>query len=233
MPYVDWWRARMTPEVLHAISGQVLRPVFGAMKLLWLRDAHPELFARTRRWLSVGDYLTWRLAGVAATDQSLASRTMLFDQRSRHWSGELLALAGLDADLLPLVYPSGTVIGGVSSEAAAATGLAMGTPVATGGHDHLCGGLAAGVVAPGHRWSDRHGRIAAGAQRNVPRRRRGLRAGAIVLLLRRRRLHCAGGLSAAGAALAWLARLLRGGAAPEDFAALDRAAADRRPARVA
>jgi xylulokinase len=38
-----------------------------------------------------------------------------------------------------------------------------------------------------------------------------------------------GGLSAAGAALAWLARLLRGGAAPEDYAALDRAAADSPP----
>jgi sugar (pentulose or hexulose) kinase len=38
-----------------------------------------------------------------------------------------------------------------------------------------------------------------------------------------------GGLSAAGAALAWLARLLRGDILPEDYAALERAALDSPP----
>ncbi|HEX5692082.1 MAG TPA: FGGY family carbohydrate kinase, partial [Roseiflexaceae bacterium] len=32
--YVEWWRAQIDPGALHAISGQVLRPVFGALKLL-------------------------------------------------------------------------------------------------------------------------------------------------------------------------------------------------------
>jgi xylulokinase len=225
-PYVAWWRARIDPAALHAISGQVLRPVFGALKLLWLRDSYPELFIRGRRWLSVGDYLVRRLAGVDATDRSLASRTMLFDQRSGHWSSELLDIAGVAADLFPPVYPSGTLVGQVTDRAAAQTGLAAGTPVATGGHDHLCGGLAVGVVEPKQALvslgtaaavlapsAQFHGDGLVFAQ--------GLSCYSYVL---GERYVVQGGLSTAGSALAWLARLLRGAARPEDYAALEDAA---------
>jgi xylulokinase len=37
----------------------------------------------------------------------------------------------------------------VTAEAAEETGLPVGIPVAVGGHDHLCGALAAGAVSPG------------------------------------------------------------------------------------
>jgi xylulokinase len=44
---------------------------------------------------------------------------------------------------------SGTRIGGVTAEATGATGLPEGAAVAAGGHDHVCGALAAGVVRRG------------------------------------------------------------------------------------
>jgi xylulokinase len=237
--YVEWWRKRMAPEAIHAISGQVLRPVFGVMKLLWLRDAHPDLFARARRWLSVADYLIRRLAGVDATDYTLASRTMLLDQRTRDWSGDLLDVAGLARDILPAVHPSGTVVGFVSAEAAAQTGLPAGTPVATGGHDHLCGALAAGVAAPGRALAS-FGTAAALLTPSVVFHG----AGAVFARGLSCYCHVAGdhyvvqsGLGAAGAAQVWLARLLspssrptpRGAVAPEAYAALERAAAESPP----
>jgi xylulokinase len=230
-PYVEWWRERIAPEALHAISGHVLRPVFGALKLLWLRDTRPDLFAHARRWLSVGDYLIRRLADVDATDPTLASRTMLLDQRTHDWSGQLLGLADLSVDLLPPVHRSGAVVGGVTEAAAAQTGLPAGTLVATGGHDHLCGGLAAGVVAPGQALvsfgtaaallapsAEFYGGGAVFAQ--------GLSCYCYVV---GERYVVQGGLSAAGAALAWLARLLRGGAMAGDYAALERAAQQSPP----
>lgn len=229
--YVDWWRERVDPQRLHAISGQTLRPVFGVMKLMWLRDAHPELFARARCWLSAGDYLIWRLAGIYATDRTLASRTMLLDQRTRAWSAELLEIAGLPAGLLPTVYPSGVQVGVVQGEAAAQTGLPAGTPVATGGHDHLCGALAAGVVAPGQALASfgTAGALLAPSE---------LFHGGREVFERGLSCYCyvagdsyivQGGLGATGGALAWLARLLRGATRPEDYAALEGAALDSPP----
>jgi xylulokinase len=225
-PYVEWWRERIEPAALHAISGQVLRPVFGALKLLWLRDTYPELFVRGRHWLSVGDFLLYRLTGVAATDHTLASRTLLLDQRTRQWSSELLDLAGVSADLFPPVYPSGTVVGQVTALAAERTGLPAGTPVATGGHDHLCGGLAVGVI------DHDQALVSLGTAAAVLAPSAEFHGGGNVFAqglscycyVQNERYIVQGGLSTAGAAQAWLARLLRGAAGPEDYDALESAA---------
>ena len=53
------------------------------------------MFAGMAHWLSVGDLVVHRLCGVEATVPSLASRTLLFDQSSQDWSGELAAV-GID-----------------------------------------------------------------------------------------------------------------------------------------
>jgi xylulokinase len=74
---------------------------------------------------------------------------MLFDQRTRQWSSEMLAMAGLDVDQFPVVGLSGDIVGQVTRQGAAQAGVPPGVPVGIGGHDHLCGALAVGVVEPG------------------------------------------------------------------------------------
>jgi xylulokinase len=97
----------------------------------------------------IEDFVNFMLCGALATDYSMASTTLLFDQRRQRWSEELLQLAGIDAGLLCDPQPSGTVLGQVHAAAAAATGLPAGTPVVLGGHDYLCGSLPTGVFRPG------------------------------------------------------------------------------------
>jgi xylulokinase len=119
----------------------------------------------------------------------------------------------------------------VAAAAAAQTGLAAGTPVATGGHDHPCGGLAAGVVAAGQALislGTAASLLAPSAQFHAggPVFAQGLSCYCYVV---GERYIVQGGLSAAGAALAWLARLLRGGATTADYAALEQAALESPP----
>ena len=148
-PQVAVWEARFSPEQLHAITGQRVSPSFGANKWMWLRDQHPEIAARTAYWLSAPDYILYRLTGERATDYSLASRTLLFDQRRLSWAAELLAVAGLSSEQLPRARPGGTPIGAVSARAAQESGLPQGMPCVLGGHDHLVAGVAAGAFRPG------------------------------------------------------------------------------------
>ncbi|MEM8533016.1 MAG: FGGY family carbohydrate kinase [Chloroflexota bacterium] len=209
--YVEFWQSRIDAVKAHAISGQIIRPPFGVMKLLWLRDHHPSLFQRTQYWLSVGDYILYRLAGVYATDYSLASRTMLLDQRNRQWSQELLSIAEIPKDMFPNVYPSGSQIGGISATAAAQTGLLVGLPVVTGGHDHLCGALAVGVTEPGQALVS-FGTAAAFIAPDSTFHGGGqsfLHNLSNYCHVARDRYITQGGLSAAGGALAWLAELLQ------------------------
>jgi xylulokinase len=146
---VEGWEARFSIEELYAISGQRLSPTFGVNKWLWLRQNQPEAAGKMRHWLSVPDYILWRLSGEMSTDYTIASRTMMFDQGKRQWSGRILEMAGLKTENLPGLHPSGTLVGRLSASAALETGLAAGIPCVLGGHDHLCAALAVGATRPG------------------------------------------------------------------------------------
>ena len=142
--YTRHWEQAVGGARVYAISGQTLDGLFGANKAMWVRDHEPEVWGQAAAWLSTEDWLILKLTGAPATDYSVASRTMLFDRHRREWSAELLAAAGLEASLMPPAGQSGTPAGRVSREAAEATGLAPGTPVFLGGHDHICATFAAG-----------------------------------------------------------------------------------------
>jgi xylulokinase len=222
-PQAAWWDGQIGAEALHAITGQRASPSFGVTKWLWLREHYPEAAARTAFWLSAPDYLMWRLAGVAATDYSVASRTLLFDQRRLDWSPELLALAGLSASQLPSPRPAGSPVGGLTPAAAGETGLPVGLPCVLGGHDHLCAALAAGVHRPG-AIADSSG-TAQAVLAVLPAFHTGPAAAqggfACYAHVAPGQYILKAGLKMAGGAVEWLARLLSGpGVAPPPYAEL-------------
>jgi xylulokinase len=159
-PIIAWFDTRTTGELeqllasvgferLHRVTGLCPDPTFSLLKLLWLKRQAPALFGAARHWLHIGDYLAWRLSGERATDFSLASRTLLLDLKQRTWATQLLDAAGIPPPLLAPLVASGTRLGRVRPEVAAATGLPADCIVGVGGHDHACGMLAAGADEPG------------------------------------------------------------------------------------
>ena len=148
-PQHEWWVKNVGAERTFAIGGNTLWRHSTALRLLWMAEHEPGVLARTHKWLLIEDFLNFMLCGRMATDYSMASSTLLFDQLSRRWSEELLSLASLDGTLLCDPYPSGTVLGEVNQAAAEATGIPVGTPVVLGGHDYLCGALPVGAASPG------------------------------------------------------------------------------------
>lgn len=145
-----WWEDTVGQERLFTLTGQIPQPLFGVNKLLWLHNHVPQVFARIRHWLSIEDFVLWKLSGSIATDYTIASRTMLFDQHTLTWSEPLLQQAGMPLAWFPPALPSGSAIGTIRKDVAEQTGLPEQTIVSTGGHDHLCGALAAGITQPGH-----------------------------------------------------------------------------------
>ena len=143
--------ARGTDRVdeLFARSGLSLQPIFSLNKLLWHREHEPDAWARSVRWLMLADFIAYRLCGETATDLSLASRTLMLDLHRKCWHEKTLTQAEIDQWLLAPLVPAGTPLGTITSGAAALTGLPLTAVVAAGGHDHVCGALAAGVTRPG------------------------------------------------------------------------------------
>jgi len=122
---------------------------FTLPKVLWLRNHEPVAFARLSTVLLAKDHVRFRLTGVLATEPSDASGTLMYDTAHRRWSREILDAMSLAPSLLPDVGESAEVLGRVTRAAAAATGLAEGTPVVGGGADNACGAAGVGAVEPG------------------------------------------------------------------------------------
>jgi glycerol kinase len=97
---------------LRARTGLVLDPYFSATKIRWMLDNVGGLRARAEAgkvaFGTVDSFLIWRLSGgkTHATDVSNASRTLLYDIRTRRFDPELCALFGVPPSVLPEVCPS-------------------------------------------------------------------------------------------------------------------------------
>jgi xylulokinase len=122
---------------------------FTLPKVLWLRNHEPAAFARLATVLLAKDFVRLRLTNALATEPSDAAGTLMFDPVHMRWSGDILEAVGLPVSLLPPLGGSAEVLGRVSAEAGALTGLVPGTPVVGGGADNACGAAGVGVVAEG------------------------------------------------------------------------------------
>ncbi len=145
----SWLRDEVGSERIAAVNGGPIDPYFLAPKLLWLRDHAPSLYARCRCVLQANGYIVHRLCGAWSMDSAVGPLSMLFDSAAGDWSPELIDAMRLDRDKLPPVASPTQIVGHVSERAAAACGLAAGTPVLAGMVDGTAAAIEAGLVAAG------------------------------------------------------------------------------------
>jgi len=137
-------------------TGQVVSSIYSLPKILWLLRHRPEMCSATDCYAALPTYLLLRMKLTPLIDYSLASRYLAFDVHSCQWSSELLSMAGLRADVLPVPAPAGTIAGKLDRELAGFFGVPAGTCVVLGGHDQACNALGTGTIDAG-RTSDSMG----------------------------------------------------------------------------
>ena len=126
---------------------------FTAAKILWVRNNEPEIYERCAHILLPKDYIRYKLTGEFATEVSDASGMQLMDIAGRDWSGEMLGKLHIDRSLLGTMHESPDITGGIHKTASAATGLAIGTPVAGGAGDNPAAAIGTGVVKEGRAFT--------------------------------------------------------------------------------
>jgi xylulokinase len=136
-------------SALHRRTGHVPQAFHIGPKLLWIRENELPRFAAARRVLQPRDYILLNLCGEVATDPTHAPGTALFDVTAGAWDESLLEDLELDADLLPQVVPSATVVGDLRREVADRVGFRGSVPVVLGGADSQSCAFGVGVIAPG------------------------------------------------------------------------------------
>ena len=127
-------------------TGKRINPAYSLPKMMWLKTHHPEIYARTWKFMMGLDFITYRLTGQVITDHSMAGGTMAYNIVERRWDKEILDICGIDIEKLPKIMTLGSLIGTVSTDAAEETGLSETTHVILGAQDQKCAAIGAGIA---------------------------------------------------------------------------------------
>lgn len=92
-------------EALYRGTGTPLHAMSPLCKIAWLRQNTPAVFAQAAKFISVKEYIWWKLFGAYEVDHSIASATGLFSVHDLEWNDEALKEAGITAAHLSRPVP--------------------------------------------------------------------------------------------------------------------------------
>ena len=133
-------------------TGCQVSPEWMLPKALWLARHDPQRYAAARRIVDVHDWVMFRLTGDWSLAQATIAAEWSYDPLAGGWPADLLNsldLPGLLSGWEVPRLPPGAVIGQLTPQAAASTGLPAGLPVVQGLMDSYAAALAADVYQPG------------------------------------------------------------------------------------
>ncbi len=161
-PYDSWLDTRCAPyiaEMSRRAGHDVLRltgniPSFNhGPKILWWKAERKAGFEATRAFVQPGGYAAMRLCGLKGSEAFIDDSYLHFsgfaDNARRRWDTGLLAEFGVPASKMARIVAPADIVGAVNAEAADASGLLEGTPVAAGLGDTAASFLACGAVESG------------------------------------------------------------------------------------
>lgn len=132
-----------------ALAGNGINQQLVGCKLRWIEKHEPEVFAKIATVFGSYDYINFRLTNTKAIERNWALEAGLVNISKHVVSERLVKLAHVPKGALPPKIDSHAILGHVTREASAATGLREGTPVVGGAADFIASGLAAGLTEAG------------------------------------------------------------------------------------
>ena len=147
MDIVKRWQQDGIPQKLYPLTRQTLWTGHPASLLRWVKENEPQRYAQIGCVMMGHDYLRWCLTGVKGCEESNISESNLYHMTTGQYDPCLtqwLGISEINAALPPIVGSS-QISGEITSQAAAITGLAAGTPVVGGLFDVVSTAICAGL----------------------------------------------------------------------------------------
>lgn len=142
--------ASMPGRDIYQHTGTPIHPMIPLCKLAWFRAHRPRLLTRAAKFISLKEYVWWKLTGRYQVDYSIATATGLFDAQRRTWYPPALAIAGIRTDQLAELQPTTySATYEPDRKGVARTALPANTRLYLGASDGCLANLGAGCIEPG------------------------------------------------------------------------------------
>lgn len=118
-PICEELKAQGLEEYIKNTTGLKIDAYFSATKIKWILDNIDGAKESAQRgellFGTIDTWLMWKLSGgkIHATDETNASRTMLYDINNLCWDKKLLEIFDIPTSMLPTVQKSGSVYGNI------------------------------------------------------------------------------------------------------------------------
>ncbi|MFD2923710.1 gluconokinase [Halobacillus naozhouensis] len=130
-------------------TGTPIHAMSPLSKLVWLKSEKPDVFTQAAKFISIKEYVFYRLFDQYVVDHSIASATGLFNLKALDWDQEALALAEITPDHLSSLVPTTYSLTGLKEEYQQILGLSEQTPFIIGASDGVLSNLGVNAVDPG------------------------------------------------------------------------------------
>ena len=130
-------------------TGTPIHPMSPLCKLMWLKENDPVIFASAFKFISVKEYIFFKLFGDYFVDHSIASATGLFDIYTLKWYEEALLVAGIHAGQLSVPVSTTHVFTNLKKKYTDSLGIPAETPFIIGASDGCLANLGTDAVDPG------------------------------------------------------------------------------------
>lgn len=103
---VDRLRAELDEPTVQQRTGARLHTSHLPAMLRWWQSERPVTFSMVRRWMSLGEYVWFKLLGDTVVGTATAAWSGLLNRHTGDWDPELLEVSGIDPDQLsPIADP--------------------------------------------------------------------------------------------------------------------------------
>jgi gluconokinase len=96
-----------TGEEIYRNTGTPLHAMSPLCKIIWLRENNKDLFDKTHKFISIKEFIWYKLFNEFKVDFSIASATGLFNILTNTWDKPALQLAGISEDKLSATVSPG------------------------------------------------------------------------------------------------------------------------------
>ena len=134
---------------LYTTCGVPVHPVTPLTKIMWLKKNQPEIFARTKKFISFKEYLFFCLFGEYVVDYSIASATGMFDIHDLQWNEKAVSLAGISMEKLSTPVPVTSKYFLHNETLGRELGIGKKTPFIIGSSDGCLANIASGIALSG------------------------------------------------------------------------------------
>jgi len=193
-------------ELIYEQTGTPIHPMAPLSKILWLKENEPAVFRQTHKFISIKEFIWFKLFGIFEVDYSIASATGLFDIEEKDWNGNALSLLDLTPNQLSTPVKTDHVRTGTMSSTDGLHALLKDLTFLIGASDGCLANLGSFAIDPGVAalTIGTSGAIRVGSTRPLPN----FEAMTFNYILDEKTFICGGPINNGGVILKWYAETL-------------------------